>query len=152
MQEFTEFWWVNTRNWAWACEMDWLSLTSKHHHWFCWNFEMRLVEPVQKMTTNSTEQSPYWKADGHSASWEFTAVYGTWRILPCSRTHHQFLSWARCIQFIPSCPVFKTHFNIILPSTSRSSQWPFPFKLCNQNLFSCLIPHSCCMSHPSHHP
>jgi hypothetical protein len=56
----------------------------------------------------------------------FPAFYGNLKfnsVLP--RASHWSLSWARCINSTPSYPTqcFEIHFNIILPSISRSPKW-----------------------------
>ena len=43
--------------------------------------------------------------------------------------------------------IFKIHFNIILPSTFRSSKWSVSFRLPNQNPVSRISPHSTCVPH-----
>jgi len=54
---------------------------------------------------------------GHCATSSFLIVF--------TRACHLPLSWARGIHSY--LPLFKTHFNIILPSTSRSSKRPLSF-------------------------
>jgi hypothetical protein len=68
------------------------------------------------------EQSPSWVPNGHSASQEFPALYGTGKFINVfTRARHWSLSWA-----VHPIHTFPPHFptiisNIIIPSTPRFS-------------------------------
>jgi hypothetical protein len=56
------------------------------------------------------------------------------------------LSWIHPFHKFSSCfPMIMIHFNIILPSTTRSSEWPLPFRFSDRNL-ACIsrLSHACC--------
>jgi hypothetical protein len=99
-----------------------------------------------------TELSPSWGAINWAAtqellliSWNPNYQYRIYKSL------HWSLSWALSIQFTPSHPVSKIHFNIVHPPTSWSSQWSLSFWLSHHYPLSIpLLPHSCYMPHPSH--
>jgi hypothetical protein len=56
---------------------------------------------------------------------KFPAFYGTQRFISMFiKTRHWNLSPTSCIQ--PTSYLFEIHFNIIIPSTSRSPRWPRP--------------------------
>jgi hypothetical protein len=64
---------------------------------------------------------------------KFPVFYGTRRFITVfTRARHWPLSSARLIQYTPQFP--DIHFNIILPSTPRSSEWSLPLRLSNQNV------------------
>jgi hypothetical protein len=72
---------------------------------------------------------------------KFSTFYVAWRFITgFTRAHHWSVSWARQIQSIPSHPVANILFNIILPSTSMSSEWSLHYILFNQN-FVCISQH-----------
>jgi hypothetical protein len=67
-----------------------------------------------------------------------------------TRARHWSLSWERWIHTLPTC-FFRTHFNIILPPMSMSSEWSLDFRFSDQNLVR--ISHrtyACYMSRLSH--
>jgi hypothetical protein len=74
--------------------------------------------------------------------------------LPCSKgpSPVPILSQINPVHTTPSC-LSKIHSNIILPPTSRSSQWSLSFWLSHQNYICIsLLPQSCYMPCPSHPP
>jgi hypothetical protein len=72
-----------------------------------------------------------------SACHQIPRLYWTWRFITMFTTPwHSSLSWARWMQSTPSHSAsLKIHFNIILPSFSRSSECSF-LRLPNQNVVS----------------
>jgi len=82
---------------------------------------------------------------------KFPDFYGTRRFTNVfTSTHHWSLSWARCIQSVPSHRFPRSHSNVILPYMPRSSAWSLPFRLSIQNIVCiCHLFHACYMSHPS---
>jgi hypothetical protein len=72
----------------------------------------------------------------------FTTVYRGAR--------HRSQSRARWIQSTPKHYFPMTYFNIILPSTPMSSEWPLPFRLPNKNVVR--ISHPRYIPRPSHPP
>jgi hypothetical protein len=73
---------------------------------------------------NSMEQSPYWKANSHLASPEITRLKVHYRV-------HKGPPMALILSQMNSVHTFQSYFpkipsNIILPSTSRYSEWSFP--------------------------
>jgi hypothetical protein len=90
----------------------------------------------------SVEQNKLHEAESFLRSQQYAQVvsklpvfYGTrWFITVFIRSRHQSLSWPRWIQSIAPKPYFpKIYFNIILPSTPRSSEWSLPFRLSKEN-------------------
>ena len=76
----------------------------------------------------------------------FRSLIETEGLLPCSRTHHRILSWARWIQITSLPPYFfNIHFNEIHFVTSRSSSWPVSVKFSDQTPLCAL-----CFSHVVH--
>jgi len=71
-----------------------------------------------------------------------------------TRALHWTLYWATWIQSTTSYPIFfQIHFDIILPSTSRSSEWSLPFRFSDLNFVRmCNFPNACYMLRPCHHP
>jgi hypothetical protein len=71
---------------------------------------------LTRQPTISTEQSPSWEANSHSASQEIPAFYVTWRFITVFTTaRHQSLSWSTWIQSTHSSRFCMIHFNIIIP-------------------------------------
>ena len=82
----------------------------------------------------------------------FPAFYGTLRItIAFTSARHLSLFWARSIHFMPPSHFFKTHYNIILPSTPRSSTWPLSLGSPHQNPI-CMFPvsHTCLIPRQFH--
>ena len=78
-------------------------------------------------------QIPFWEDDTYLVK-KFPTLYRTWRLITVFTTSCPFsLSSARFIQSMPSTLHFKIHVNIILPSTPRSSKWPFSYRMPKQN-------------------
>jgi len=76
--------------------------------------------------TNSTEQSPSWEANSHSASQIPHLLWKPQVYYHFTRACHWSLHWATRIQSTPSHLIsLKNHsnINIILPSIPRSSKW-----------------------------
>jgi hypothetical protein len=82
---------------------------------------------------------------------KFPTFYGTRRFITAFTTaRHLSLSSARSIQFIPPCHFSKIHFNIILPSKPRSSEWLPSLKCTHQNsVCTSPLPDTCYMLCPS---
>jgi hypothetical protein len=80
-------------------------------------------------------QDILWKVDSYSNCQRIVCfLYGTWRFVTVFTKARQWsLSWASRVQFNPSSFLPKVHLNVILPPMTRSSQWPLPFGLPNQN-------------------
>jgi hypothetical protein len=82
------------------------------------------------------EQSPSWEANSHSASQEIPLLL--WSPKIHYRVHNSqplvsIMSQMNPVHnFLPHFP--KIHSNIIIASISRSSEWPLPFGVSNQNL------------------
>ena len=99
--------------------------------------------------TNFREQRHPENLTGSQLVEKFPAFYGTQRFITAfTSARHLSLSWTRSIHFIPPSHVLKTHFNIILPSTPGSSNFPqvTPSKRC-MHLSS---PPYMLHAHPSH--
>ena len=80
------------------------------------------------------------KLTGSQPVKNFPAFYGTLRTITAfTNARHLSLFWARSIQFMPPSHFFKTHYNITLPSTPRSSKWLFPSGLHNKTLYACFL-------------
>jgi hypothetical protein len=95
---------------------------------------------IYESVTNSMDQSPYSEANSHSASQEIL------RLLCYTKVHYSvhkrpplipILSQMRPVRTFPSY-FPRVHSNIILPSTSVSSEWPLPFRFSDQN-FVCIF-------------
>ena len=97
------------------------------------------------------EQSPSWEANRLSASQE----------IPCILCNPKVLYWIQKypptvpilsqldLGYVPTSHLLKIYFNIILPSTSRSSKWSVSFRFPHQNpLYTSTLPHALYM--PAH--
>jgi len=95
---------------------------------------------------NSMEQRPSWEADSHSTSQEFP------RFLRNPKVHYRLhnssplvpiLNQMQPVHIFP--PYFpKIHSNIILPSMTRSSEWPLHFRFADQNFVrTSRLSHAC---------
>jgi len=95
----------------------------------------------------STEQSPCWEANSHSASQEISRL--SWDPKAHYRVYQSPMHSAHT--FPPYIP--KMHLNIFLPSARRSTEWSFLFRFSDQN-FVCIshFSHVCYMSLSSHPP
>ena len=96
-------------------------------------------------------QSLSWEATSTYPGKKFSAFYGTADFITVfTKARHLPLSGARSLQFIHFTSVFKIHFNIILPSVSRSCMCSFFLMFSPKKL--CTFPrvHTCYMSSPSH--
>jgi hypothetical protein len=70
---------------------------------------------------------------------KFPSFYETWSFIPAfTRTCHLFLR-ARSVHYLPSIPLLKYHFGIILPSVPVSSKRSLSFMFPHQNP-SCICP------------
>jgi hypothetical protein len=71
-----------------------------------------------------------------------------------TRGIHWSLSWAKSVRSIPPHPiyVFKIHFNVIIPPTSRSSYWSLSVWLSHQNSLGILLPPASYMPCPTYPP
>ena len=93
------------------------------------------------------------KLSGFQLVKKFPAFYGTWRFITTfTGAHHLSLSWASLIKSIPPHPtswrsilILSSHLCLGLPNGLLSLRPPY------QNpVYTCPLPHSCYMSHPSH--
>jgi hypothetical protein len=109
---------------------------------------------LHNQPNNSTEQSPSWEANSHSAGQEIPCLL--WNPKVHYRVHnspHWPLSWATCIQSTPPHPIslicvliLSSHLRLGLPSA-------LTLRLFNQN-FVCIssLSHACYMPRQSHTP
>ena len=76
---------------------------------------------------------------------KFPAFYGTRSFITAfTRASHP-------IKTMPPSHFLEIHFNIILPSTSRSSKWPLSLKFPHQHtVCNSSLPHTYYMPRPSH--
>ena len=81
---------------------------------------------------------------------QFPAFYRIQRFITTLTTaRHLSLSWARCIQSMAPCYFLKLNFNIIIPSTPRSSMWSHFLRFPHQNPI-CTSLLSICATCPTH--
>jgi hypothetical protein len=100
------------------------------------------------LITNPMEVSPSWEANRSSAIQEISHILYNPTF---TSTRDLSLSWPNQFGPCPPSPFLKTHFNIILPSTSRSSKWSLALRFPHQNpVWTYCIPDTCCMSRLSH--
>jgi len=104
--------------------------------------------------TNCMELSSSWEANSHSA------IQKTSRLLGNPKVHylHKIPPLVHILRQINPLHTFtssfsKIHFNIILPSTSRSLKRSLLFRLSEQ-YFLCIshLPHACYIPRPSYRP
>jgi hypothetical protein len=93
----------------------------------------KLCEAVSKLSgriTNSMEQCAFWEAcqENPRILWN-TKFRHHLRI-----AHHLFLPWARSIQSMLPSYTSNINFNIILPTTYKSSKWPSSLRFTHQNV------------------
>jgi hypothetical protein len=94
------------------------------------------------------EQSP----NGFPSVTEFSEFYGTrWLVAVSTTVDHFLLSWAICNNYSLSHLIsLMSFFNIIIPSTSSSSNIPFSLQVITQPTeCNSIVPHACYMT--SHH-
>jgi hypothetical protein len=123
--------------------------------------ESRVIfTPAVFFRISSMETSPSSQVDSTlKIGNEFLAFYGTRRF--CSSPHSQQPatgSYPEPHEYTPNPPppqrrLPKIHFDLILPSTSLSSEWFLSFGLCHLSLlhFS-VLSHACHMPRPPHSP
>jgi hypothetical protein len=105
--------------------------------------------------TNSMEQSPYSEANNHSASQEIPHLSKNPNVhyrVQNSPPLVLILSHMNPVHtFLPYFP--NIHYNIILSSSPKPSEWSTPLKFSGQNVV-CVsyFSHACYISCPCHHP
>jgi hypothetical protein len=111
-----------------------------------------LTHSLPHSLTHSKEQSSSWEANRFSASQEITHILWNLKVHYCMhKWRHLSLSWARSIQFMPPTHFLKIHRNVILTSTSGSSEWSLSLRFRHQNpVYASPLPHMCYLLRPSH--
>ena len=72
---------------------------------------------------------------------KFPAIYGTRRFITAiTSTHHLSVFSARSIQSMPPTHFLKIHFNVLIPSTPRSTKWSASLRSHHQNTAPLLSP------------
>ena len=108
---------------------------------------LRLLPPIQPTPWSRVLLE---KLTGPQEVKQFPAFYRIQRLITTFTTAcHLFLSWARSIQSMSPCYFLKLNFNIIIPSTSRSSKRSHFLRFPHQNpVCTSLLPmHATCPAH-----
>jgi hypothetical protein len=116
---------------------------NQHRIFIDWNLPWRTMTPTPWSIVLPE------KLAGPQLVKEFHAFYGTWRFITSFTSIHH-MSQIDSVHTSP--PYFlKIHFNIILPSTPRSSKWPLCLRSRQQNpVRTSPVSNTCHTPRPSH--
>jgi hypothetical protein len=130
--------------------------------WTKWRFWIKFRESLLSrsefemgQTPYSMKQRPFWEVNRSKINTQlvkkFPALCGNRRFITAfTRARHLFLSWGRSIQPMPPFHFYKTYFNIIFPSSSRSFKCLLPSGVSTKTQYAPLLfPHTCYMPCPS---
>jgi len=95
---------------------------------------------IYLLNTYSVEQIPSWEADRFLVK-KFPNFYGTRKFITAfTSALYLSLFWNRANQFLPLRPTsWRSHFNIIYPSTRKSSNWSLSSVLSTKTLYESLL-------------